>query len=80
MKSTAKVKNVGRGEGSFSVDPRINRGGSNSYSHIWILTLKRIYAEGLQQRAWKEIDIASIEGDRREQTGYNSPKLQDEGI
>lgn len=35
--------------GSFSVDSRISRGGSNPYSHIWILTLKRIYAEGLQQ-------------------------------
>jgi hypothetical protein len=35
-----------------------SRGGSNPYSHIWILTMKRIYAEGLQQRAWKEIDIA----------------------
>jgi hypothetical protein len=40
------------------VDSRISRGGSNPYGHIWILTLKRIYAEGLQQRAWKEIDIA----------------------
>jgi hypothetical protein len=27
------------------------------YGHIWILTLKRIYAEGLQQRRRKEIDL-----------------------
>lgn len=31
------------------MDSRISRGGSNPYGHIWILTLKRIYAEGLQQ-------------------------------
>jgi hypothetical protein len=31
------------------VDSRTNRAGSNSYGHIWILTLKRICAEGLQQ-------------------------------
>jgi hypothetical protein len=31
------------------VDSRISRGGSNLDGHIWILTLKRIYAEGLQQ-------------------------------
>ena len=35
--------------GSFSVDSRANRTGGNSYGHIWILTLKRICAEGLQQ-------------------------------
>jgi hypothetical protein len=48
-KPALKVENVGKGEGgSFSVDSRISRGGSNPYGHIWILTLKRIYAEGLQ--------------------------------
>jgi hypothetical protein len=31
------------------VDSRIGRGPSNPYGHIWILTLKGIYAEGLQQ-------------------------------
>ena len=31
------------------MDSRISRGGSNPYGHIWILTLKRFYAEGLQQ-------------------------------
>lgn len=31
------------------MDSRTNRAGTHSYSHIWILTLKRIYAEGLQQ-------------------------------
>jgi hypothetical protein len=31
------------------MDSRTNRAGSNSYGHIWILTLKRICAEGLQQ-------------------------------
>jgi hypothetical protein len=35
---------------SVSVDFWINWGGLNPYGHIWILTLKRIYAEGLQQR------------------------------
>ena len=40
------------------MDSRISRGGSNPYSHIWILTMKRIHAEGLQQRTWKEIGIA----------------------
>jgi len=40
------------------VDPWISRGRSNPYGHIWILTLKRIYAEGLQQRNWREIDMA----------------------
>jgi hypothetical protein len=34
----------------------INWGGLGPYSHIWILTLKRIYAEGLQQRAKVKID------------------------
>ena len=32
------------------MDSRISRGGIHPYSHIWILTLKRIHAEGLQQR------------------------------
>jgi pimeloyl-ACP methyl ester carboxylesterase len=36
------------------VDARIRRGGSNPYGPIWILTLKRIDAEGLQQR--KEVN------------------------
>ena len=36
------------------MDSRISRGGSNPYGHIWILTLKRIYAEGLQQRRRKK--------------------------
>ena len=31
------------------MDSRTNRAGSNPYGHIWILTLKRICAEGLQQ-------------------------------
>jgi hypothetical protein len=31
------------------MDSWINRGISNPYSYIWILTLKGIYAEGLQQ-------------------------------
>jgi hypothetical protein len=35
---------------SFSVGFWINRGGNYTYCSIWILTLKRIYAEGLQQR------------------------------
>jgi len=35
----------------------IDGGGIYPYSHIWILTLKRIYAEGLQQRTWEKIDI-----------------------
>jgi uncharacterized oligopeptide transporter (OPT) family protein len=30
-------------------------GGSNPYSQIWILTMKRIHAEGLQQRTWKRL-------------------------
>jgi hypothetical protein len=32
----------------------IDRGDIYSYSDIWILTLKRIYAEGLQQRGRKK--------------------------
>ena len=32
----------------------IDRGDIYSYSDIWILTLKRIYAEGLQQRRRKK--------------------------
>jgi len=36
------------------VDARIRRGGSNPYGLIWILTLKRMDAEGLQQR--KEVN------------------------
>jgi len=32
------------------MDSRISRGGINPYSHIWILTLKRNDAEGLQQK------------------------------
>jgi phosphatidylserine/phosphatidylglycerophosphate/cardiolipin synthase-like enzyme len=39
----------------------VDRGGIYSYSHIWILTLKRIYAEGLQQRTWEKIDIRKKE-------------------
>jgi hypothetical protein len=39
----------------------IDRGDIYSYSDIWILTLKRIYAEGLQQRRRKkEIGIWRI--------------------
>jgi hypothetical protein len=41
--------------GSFSVDCRIGRGGRNPNGHIRILTLKRIHAEGLQQRRNKKI-------------------------
>jgi hypothetical protein len=40
---------------NFSVDCRIGRGGRNPYGHIRILTLKRIHAEGLQQRRNKKI-------------------------
>ena len=36
---------------------RIDRSGHYPYRTIWILTLKRIYAEGLQQRKLKEIEI-----------------------
>ena len=32
---------------SVSVGSWFSRRGSNPYSHIWILTLKRIYVEGL---------------------------------
>jgi len=37
------------------VDSWTHRGGNYSYRHIWILTLKRIHAEGLQQRRGKEV-------------------------
>ena len=43
---------------SVSMRSWFSQGGSNPYSHIWILTMKRIYAEGLEQRTWKEIGIA----------------------
>jgi len=34
----------------------IDRGGIYPYCDIWILTLKRIYAEGLQQKTRGKID------------------------
>jgi hypothetical protein len=34
----------------LSVGFWINRGSTYPYDHIWVLTLKRFYAEGLQQR------------------------------
>ena len=37
------------------MDSWINRSGGYLYRNIWILTLKRIYAEGLQQIRRKEI-------------------------
>jgi len=36
---------------------RIAWRGRYPYRTVWILTLKRIYAEGLQQKKLKEIDI-----------------------
>ncbi len=35
----------------------IDRSGIYPHCNIWILTLKRIYAEGLQQGTWGKIDI-----------------------
>lgn len=32
------------------VDSWVNRGGDYPYSNIWVLTLKSIYAEGLQSK------------------------------
>jgi hypothetical protein len=47
----------------LSMGSRINRGDRYSHRSIWILTLKRIYAEGLQQRIWKkEIKISVKRG------------------
>ena len=45
----------------YSMGCRIGRSGCYPYLTIWILTLKRIYAEGLQQRRRKkEISILRI--------------------
>jgi hypothetical protein len=39
-----------------------NRGGTYPYEHIWILTMKGIYAEGLQQgRRKKRIGMSHLE-------------------
>jgi hypothetical protein len=35
------------------MDPWTDRGGNYPYRHIWILTLKGIYAEGLQLKTAK---------------------------
>ena len=43
------------------MDSRTHRACGNSYSDIWILTLKRICAEGLQQ---------IMHGIRKEGTGF----------
>ena len=43
----------------------IDRSGIYPYCDIWILTLKRIYAEGLQQRTWEKIGIQKGEPMKR---------------